>query len=524
MNESYELTLRQDNLYTNEVSFHDLNLIHDHADLAGPLRIRLGCNPPRFITRYRELKSKLEQLNLIDEASVDDAQLREKGEQTGLTPLQPPHYSAEPVDDLTEQPDANNVPEYLAQEEEGDESPASGGLDQATIEQQTDGAGSGVHAVDRFDEGESSYEAQPEQGQPAGDEESTADLLSGDEHVEQPVGVTEDDRERGTTALTASDGDHPGSVENFDATAVHGYSDVRNTPPLGGNSTEYEEAATINEDYEADYDENDQGSEAGETVTIEGEARHGDWETIASDAQQTRDDPEQHEDQHNTTGVDKREQVVRIAFTCGLTLRSTDLDTIDLTDPSLDDGPIAAQQGKWLLCTIARATSNCIIDTDTDSIGQQTLDEFTDTQEESRDDRRSHEGGESNSNTGECLLLDLFSLRLTQSIDQSNELIPDLDQLGDDFNWDEDFGGDFDDGEFGEFEDQSNVETKPLGSQEPISGRSSKRGFDEIDSDTADEEEASGDVSPSKFLPAPRVFSGTHGFPSRLKTEEGAVA
>jgi hypothetical protein len=60
------------------------------------------------------------------------------------------------------------------------------------------------------------------------------------------------------------------------------------------------------------------------------------------------------------------------------------------------------------------------------------------------------------------------------------------------------FGGDFDDGEFCEFEDQSNVETKPVDSQEPISGKSSKRGFDEIDSDTADEGETPGDVSPSK--------------------------
>jgi len=86
ISESYELTLHQDNLYTNEVSFHDLNLLHDHADLAGPLRIRVGCNPRRFVTRYRELKSKLEQFNLLDEASVDYGQLREQGKQPNSTP------------------------------------------------------------------------------------------------------------------------------------------------------------------------------------------------------------------------------------------------------------------------------------------------------------------------------------------------------------------------------------------------------------------------------------------------------
>jgi len=42
------------------------------------------------------------------------------------------------------------------------------------------------------------------------------------------------------------------------------------------------------------------------------------------------------------------------------------------------------------------------------------------------------------------------------------------------------------------------METKTVNPQEPISGRSSKRGFDEIDSDTVDEEQTLGDVSPSK--------------------------
>ena len=39
--------------------------------------------------------------------------------------------------------------------------------------------------------------------------------------------------------------------------------------------------------------------------------------------------------------------------------------------------------------------------------------------------------------------------------------------------------------------------------QEPVSGRSSKRGFDEIDSETVDEEQTPGDVSPSTFLFTP---------------------
>jgi hypothetical protein len=143
--------------------------------------------------RYRELKSKLEQFNLLDEVTAEDAQVRGQGKQTYLSPYYRPCYSTKSAGGLAEQPDANDVPEYPDQDEEGDENSTFEGLDQATTEQQTDGAGSGAHTVDRFDEGESSNEAEPEQAQPAGDEESTAGLLSGDEHTEQPVGAAEDD-------------------------------------------------------------------------------------------------------------------------------------------------------------------------------------------------------------------------------------------------------------------------------------------------------------------------------------------
>jgi hypothetical protein len=114
---------------------------------------------------------------------------------------------------------------------------------------------------------------------------------------------------------------------------------------------------------------------------------------------------------------------------------------------------------------------------------------------------------------------DSFPHILTQPPDQSNELITDLDQFGDDFNWNEDFGGDFDDVDFGEFGDQSNAETKTADPQEPLSGRSSKRGFEEIDSDTADEEQAPGDVSPSEFLSIVFLFSKTHV--RSLQTQNG---
>lgn len=67
------------------------------------------------------------------------------------------------------------------------------------------------------------------------------------------------------------------------------------------------------------------------------------------------------------------------------------------------------------------------------------------------------------------------------------------------------------------------METKRASSQEPTSGKSSKRGFDEIDSDTADEEDTQGDVSPSKSLRIRCVSSELTRTPFRFEAEEGAV-
>ena len=303
-------------MYTSEVSFHDLNLLHDHADLAGPLRIRVDCNPLRFVTRYRELKSKLEQFNLLGEVSVDHDQPRGSGKQT-VPPLILSHCSSKPTDDLTEQPDADDVPEYPAQDGEGDENPISEVFDQTTTEQQTDGVGSGVQAVDHFDEGESPNETEPEQAQPAGDEESTAGPLSADEHAEQPVGVVEDDHEQGTAVTTDSDSGYPGSAEVPVPSTFHEHIYLRNAP-LGGNSTEYEEVVTTNEDYEADYNGDDPEGELGETVTIEGDARYGGREATVPDPQ-TQGGQEQYETQRDTVVTNKCKQVIRTTAADGLT-------------------------------------------------------------------------------------------------------------------------------------------------------------------------------------------------------------
>jgi hypothetical protein len=486
------LNCDQDNSYTNEVSFHDLNLLHDHADLAGPLRIRVECNHRRFIARYRELKSKLEQFNLLDEANADDPRLGDHCKQN-VPPYCPPITTF--TDEPAEHPGSRDDSDYLAQHEQGNENLTSEEHDQVTDEQQTDDPGSASHAVGHFGEGESSNDAEPEQAQPADDQVSTVGPLSGDECTEQPIDTVEDDREQGVATVTDPDNGYPGPAGDLDAAAIREHSDDRNTPPLGENSTEYEEVVAANQGDESDYNENDQDSGHGETVAIEGDTKDDDWATTAPDAQHL----ESHKDQDDADETDRCEQAARIVSTDDLTSPSTDSGTIDLTAPNADDDRITGHQGRLPSSTTASALSDPTIDTDTDSIGQRTLDEFADAQEETRDNSHPHEGVESNSATGKHWFSASFPLTLTQLPDQPNGLNPDFDQFGDEFNWDEEFGGDFD-GEFDEFEDQSNVEAKPINPHEPTSGKSTKRGFDEVDSDTADEEETQGDVSPSKSL------------------------
>lgn len=334
--------------------------------------------------------------------------------------------------------------------------------------------------------------------------------------------MVEDDREHGSAAVTDSDNSYSRPTQDLEAAAIHERSDDRVTPPLGENSTERGEAVVPSEDYEADYNENDRDSEHGETVAIEGNAGDVDWETTPSDAQLTRDNLEQHENQDETWGTDEREQDICIVAAVVLKSLPADPGIIDLTVADPDDDHITVQQGRWFPSAAVGTPANFTSDADTDSIGQRTLDEFADAQEIRDDHPRG--GGESNSTTGECSFSAPSALTLTHSPARFNDLDPELDQLGDDFNWDEDFGGDLD-GEFGEFDNRGDLETKRVDSQEPTPGRSSKRGFDEIDSDTADEEETPGDVSPSKLFHAPCVSPNAHmDFTySRFKTEEGAV-
>ncbi|KAK7693284.1 hypothetical protein QCA50_002851 [Cerrena zonata] len=72
--DAYDLRLvaSEDNMYMHEVTLHELNILHDGADLSGPLRLRLYARSPRFITRYHALRDQISRLEIGEEDSAHD--------------------------------------------------------------------------------------------------------------------------------------------------------------------------------------------------------------------------------------------------------------------------------------------------------------------------------------------------------------------------------------------------------------------------------------------------------------------
>ncbi|KAF9452852.1 hypothetical protein P691DRAFT_756067 [Macrolepiota fuliginosa MF-IS2] len=64
-----DLAITEDNVYSREVSLHDIHALHVSANLPGPLHLRLYISGPRFIARYHMLQEGLINLNLhVDES------------------------------------------------------------------------------------------------------------------------------------------------------------------------------------------------------------------------------------------------------------------------------------------------------------------------------------------------------------------------------------------------------------------------------------------------------------------------
>jgi hypothetical protein len=91
-----QLAVLEDNVYAQEISLHDLNVLHDGSDFTGPLRIHLRSAVPRFILRYRLLQEQISRLDLaagadenvaaegyVPEAQHDTAPEAEQHEEEG---------------------------------------------------------------------------------------------------------------------------------------------------------------------------------------------------------------------------------------------------------------------------------------------------------------------------------------------------------------------------------------------------------------------------------------------------------
>ncbi|KAF9492271.1 hypothetical protein BDN71DRAFT_1223093 [Pleurotus eryngii] len=76
-----QLAVSEDNVYAREVTLHDLNVIHDGSDIAGPLRLRLRSSVPRFAFRYHQLRDQITRLHLATE-------LAEAGENVEHQPVE----------------------------------------------------------------------------------------------------------------------------------------------------------------------------------------------------------------------------------------------------------------------------------------------------------------------------------------------------------------------------------------------------------------------------------------------------
>ncbi|OBZ75624.1 hypothetical protein A0H81_04490 [Grifola frondosa] len=62
-----QLVISEDNVYANEVTIHELNVVHDGSDLSASPSLQLQLVSPRFITRYNALRDEIARLNLVTE-------------------------------------------------------------------------------------------------------------------------------------------------------------------------------------------------------------------------------------------------------------------------------------------------------------------------------------------------------------------------------------------------------------------------------------------------------------------------
>ncbi|KAH7919898.1 hypothetical protein BV22DRAFT_1199263 [Leucogyrophana mollusca] len=247
-----QLVISEDNVYAREISLHDLNILHDGSDLAGPLRIQLRSSVPRFILRYHLLQDQISRLNLV--VDITDGENREEERNDGKPELHQPEE--EPHEDL----------------------PVEGHQD--------------IHETDGTQE--PSAEEQPSElhlplDQPAEEGNLAAPAYEDESHQSVPGAEAQVVEDEGDYEDTNAGGEE--AEEILDADQNHDVVDADSSVPateeqaeFGGEQTEYQDYAET-EEYDDPYGEaapadegGDTGNEYGRTV---GEQELGEQDTSA---------------------------------------------------------------------------------------------------------------------------------------------------------------------------------------------------------------------------------------------------
>jgi len=180
-------------MYVHEVTLHDLNVLHDGADLSGPLRLELRVISPRFISCYHDLRDQIARLDLAAES--------EDIHRGGLSEVE-----HERVDHATSS-DVLQYPEEEVKEVEH---------------------GEGTHETKAAQIGEQEPASQVYEEDESVMSKTVSTAPSSQPHGEADGEQAQQERDHNDDLESSEDaeGDEEGSVDNLDADEVHRYADA----------------------------------------------------------------------------------------------------------------------------------------------------------------------------------------------------------------------------------------------------------------------------------------------------------
>ncbi|KAI0035771.1 hypothetical protein K488DRAFT_82804 [Vararia minispora EC-137] len=234
--------LSQDNKHAGNVNLHELNDLHDKLGMEGPLRVRLHCNPSRFIICYERMRQQVGGLTLVE--ALDHQEEHQPGE-------------AQRGDDHGLYQHADGFPTELNISDRQTKQDPTAGHDEASaaVSPERGGERHSRAGQDADDEG-------PEQVQTT-DPDNTADTRA---HEEEALVL-----DAGGNDAYADPVDEPTDVQDdLDADSIHGTADTDASAVLPVETAEYTEVGDEWEEHRSqEYDEPVPAGEAEESLDDE---------------------------------------------------------------------------------------------------------------------------------------------------------------------------------------------------------------------------------------------------------------